>query len=445
MLPFVWAACKDHGLEDFALQKTSPSSVSAGAVAGAIRKDNEKVTIPLKVALNTPATRAFEVGLQFNADTVQGLIDDNTLENTAALPVTAVTLPNVVRIPFGADSAIFEVSVSITELERLYGMNVAMAFNLVQPGKGNSVGAPRSGLVVLNTTELLNVEDIHYVSITNGAGGILEARNRQNYVVTSAGLTIPLGITLAGIPGRLFSVRTFVNADTISHLVADDILPENTVALNPEQYNFDTLYNVGSNRSSADMNISIPWSVINNNQDKLLALYISIDSASRHVINEEKNHVIILIHPSLVVEVDVTNDGVFSVSRDNNGGPGAGEGSLKLIDNNLNSKFLQANFAGDLWIQLLFNEPQFIGAYTMTSADDAPERDPKDWNLQGSMDGENWVTLDTRTGEVFANRFLTKRYEFNATQAYTHYRLNITANAGNNLYQQAEWRLIRVP
>lgn len=437
--------CKDHDLEDFAIEQTAPSAVSAGDVNGEIVKSNERITVPIQVTLSTPATKAFEVGVALNVDTVEQLITDNVLTGTAALPANAVELPNVVKVAYGASTASFEVSISVTAIEKYYGQAIAFAFNLVDPGKGNHIGTDGSGLIVLNTEELLNESEIHYISFTNGGGEVIEARNRQNYTVTSAGLTIPLGITLAGVPSRSFTVETTVNTDTIAQLKAEGVLPGNVIALQPGDYDLDELHTIGSNLSSAPLNVNIPWAVIESNMDNTLALSIALEDPSRHILDYEKNTTVILIHPSLVVEVDVTNEGVYSVSRDNGAGPEGNEGSLKLIDNNYNSKFLQGDFVGDLWMQLIYEEPQFIGAYTFTSGNDAPDRDPTSWYLEASNDGENWVTIDERSEETFGTRLETRRFEIATPVAYTHFRLNITENGGSNLFQMTEWRMIRVP
>ena len=42
-----------------------------------------------------------------------------------------------------------------------------------------------------------------------------------------------------------------------------------------------------------------------------------------------------------------------------------------------------------------------IERYTVTSANDVPERDPKDWQFQGSNDDTNWTTLDTQMARNF--------------------------------------------
>lgn len=147
---------------------------------------------------------------------------------------------------------------------------------------------------------------------------------------------------------------------------------------------------------------------------------------------------------------DITGQGTLTVLAENTGGPGAGEGSLKLIDNDINTKYLFFNWPtvfaanGGAWFQLQFPTAVAVGAYTFTSANDANTRDPKDWKLQGSNNGTTWTDIDTRAGEMFANRFQTKRYEVPGTpQAYTYYRIFMTANNGSSIFQMAEWRVIK--
>jgi len=69
--------------------------------------------------------------------------------------------------------------------------------------------------------------------------------------------------------------------------------------------------------------------------------------------------------------------------------------------------------------------------YDLTSANDVPGRDPKNWQFQGSQDGNAWTTLDTRAGETFPSRYQTKQYSISNSTAYAYYRLNITGNNGD--------------
>ncbi|MDG4828588.1 ThuA domain-containing protein [Solwaraspora sp. WMMD1047] len=94
------------------------------------------------------------------------------------------------------------------------------------------------------------------------------------------------------------------------------------------------------------------------------------------------------------------------------------------------------------WLAGKLATPVAVNRYALTSANDSPGRDPKDWTLQGSNDGESWTDLDRRTGEAFPQRFLTRQFSFGNDVAYQHYRLNITANSGEPLTQLAELWLI---
>ncbi|MBN1413324.1 MAG: carbohydrate-binding protein [Spirochaetales bacterium] len=115
-----------------------------------------------------------------------------------------------------------------------------------------------------------------------------------------------------------------------------------------------------------------------------------------------------------------------------------GEDISKLIDNLSSSKYLTFHASG--WVQYYYTVPSVITRYTITSANDVPDRDPFSWTLQGSTNGSSWVTLDTRSNEDFPNRFQLRGFNFINTVSYTYYRLNMSNNAGTIL-QIAEWEL----
>jgi predicted alpha-1,2-mannosidase len=117
----------------------------------------------------------------------------------------------------------------------------------------------------------------------------------------------------------------------------------------------------------------------------------------------------------------------------------AGEVKENLVDGSAQSKWLV--FASSGWVEFEFSEA-FAGVhYALTSANDAPERDPRDWTLSGSNDGQSWTLLDQRSGEDFGERFQTKEYRFQNTTAYRFYRLDITANQSGGILQLAEFQL----
>ena len=80
-----------------------------------------------------------------------------------------------------------------------------------------------------------------------------------------------------------------------------------------------------------------------------------------------------------------------------------------------------------------------VATYSLTSANDVPERDPQQWTLSGSNDGASWVTLDSRTLDApFASRFLTRSFKLTNNTAYQFYRFSFVPRAGVSHFQGAE-------
>ena len=139
---------------------------------------------------------------------------------------------------------------------------------------------------------------------------------------------------------------------------------------------------------------------------------------------------------------DITTRATLDVSAENRDGADADEGSSKLIDEETGTKFLVFDFTTPLNITQIFEQGHKVTRYTLTSANDAPGRDPLSWVLSGSNDGINFEVLDTRENEIFENRELTRVFMVTNEETYISYRLEITANGGDNLFQLAEWRLL---
>ncbi|MGH4032295.1 GH92 family glycosyl hydrolase [Actinomycetota bacterium Odt1-20B] len=107
---------------------------------------------------------------------------------------------------------------------------------------------------------------------------------------------------------------------------------------------------------------------------------------------------------------------------------GGGEGKENLVDGEASTKWL--TFAPTGWAEFELDEPAKAVTYALTSANDHAERDPKDWTLKGSTDGKDWKVLDERTGDSFDGRHKTKSYDFANDTAYSHFRIDFTANNG---------------
>ena len=116
------------------------------------------------------------------------------------------------------------------------------------------------------------------------------------------------------------------------------------------------------------------------------------------------------------------------------------EVAANLADGDPGTKWLAFEPTATLTMQLA--EPLVLAQYSLTSANDSAERDPRDWTLQGSNDGETWVDVDSRSGETFPERFQVRDFEIaEPGEAYTAYRLVVTANGSGGLTQLAEIEL----
>lgn len=116
----------------------------------------------------------------------------------------------------------------------------------------------------------------------------------------------------------------------------------------------------------------------------------------------------------------------------------------RLIDKSSNSKYC-TDFISSAWISYQSPVPVKLTAYSITSANDAEERDPKNWILEASNNGSDWTTIDSRKDQLFPYRFVTQYYACNKEEKeYTHFRLNITKNNGASLLQFAEWQLLQI-
>jgi len=115
------------------------------------------------------------------------------------------------------------------------------------------------------------------------------------------------------------------------------------------------------------------------------------------------------------------------------------EGTELAIDGRTATKYLTG--LSSPWLQFGLATPAVVNRYTITSANDFPGRDPKNWTLEASNNGTTFSTLDTRSGQQFAGRYLERSFSFTNSTAYRYYRLSISAGNGAGVLQLSEWQL----
>ena len=138
----------------------------------------------------------------------------------------------------------------------------------------------------------------------------------------------------------------------------------------------------------------------------------------------------------------VRSDGCGNITA-RGGNPGS-ETPAMAFDNLTSTKWYNFNTTGIIWIQYQFcsGASYAINSYSITSANDSPLRDPKTVNLYGSNNGVNYTLLDSRANIAFTTRFQTQTFTFTNSTSYQYYRLEMSANTGNDGLQVAEIELI---
>ena len=111
----------------------------------------------------------------------------------------------------------------------------------------------------------------------------------------------------------------------------------------------------------------------------------------------------------------------------------------KLVDGDVSTKYL--TYHNVFEITWNGNSNVAVKSYSLTSAPDSPEMDPKSWKLSGSLDGKSWKVIDEQSNQVFSQRKETKTYSIDNTVTYRYYKLSVLDNQGNKATQIAEWVL----
>lgn len=122
----------------------------------------------------------------------------------------------------------------------------------------------------------------------------------------------------------------------------------------------------------------------------------------------------------------------------------ANEGFTKIIDGDIETKFLDFNYTDGLGFTVNLNGVQKTAtSMEFTTANDSPERDPMNYQISGSTNGTNYTVITSGTITCNTTRFNTTTYNFTNNGAYSYYRLVFTnqCNTIEAMIQIAEVQL----
>jgi len=94
------------------------------------------------------------------------------------------------------------------------------------------------------------------------------------------------------------------------------------------------------------------------------------------------------------------------------------------------------------WLCYKFDSKKRIERYGLLSEVSWPNRAPKNWTFEGSNDGVTWTVLDSRSSVTAWSDNVRKVFDFNNSDYYFYYRINISANNGDSLLGMAELEMM---
>jgi hypothetical protein len=144
------------------------------------------------------------------------------------------------------------------------------------------------------------------------------------------------------------------------------------------------------------------------------------------------------------VDLSAPSDAIVGTSGNT---PGA-EGVANAIDNNDQTKYLNFDKLNTGFTITLGRGDSIVTGLSLTSANDAPERDPASYTLEGSNDGSTFAVISSGPVPAFGARFEKQTVSFANSTPYNVYRLIFptVANEGSaNSMQIAEVELLGVP
>ncbi|MEM7385935.1 MAG: lamin tail domain-containing protein, partial [Verrucomicrobiota bacterium] len=100
-----------------------------------------------------------------------------------------------------------------------------------------------------------------------------------------------------------------------------------------------------------------------------------------------------------------------------------GEEVEKAIDDRSSTKYLNFDKLSAGFSLTLSRGPTVVSGLRLTSANDAPERDPSRYELFGSTDGITYTEIASANLPLFVDRFQTIEQSFANSLPYAHYRL----------------------
>lgn len=296
--------------------------------------------------------------------------------------------------------------------------------------------------------------------IVNLSGGYaIETNNTWQEVVIPMSAFTDQDLVLGSLTNNvIFSIVSENVTTSGARIEVDNIYfgkvsaPKNAL-VSPNNKSIEVGGNVTFTVNASGIGLSYQWKKDGVNINGATGTTLSFEGAGRPTagvyVCEVKNQGGTVLSNEVVLTVDYPTYGIDIT--DNGGVITASHNGIKsdedvdaVIDNDATTKYCSAANAGSgIWISYESTQWVVPSSYSITSANDFPDRDPKKIIFQGSESGIDWVELDRQEELEFKNRFERKTFALTTSVPFKFFRLLVTErkSANVNTFQLAEWQI----
>jgi hypothetical protein len=297
---FSWMSCTKKKFEDRDLPLVAVGFNYAGSrltveSEAAYSKSGDMITIPVDISFTSSASTLFTLNVVSRPDTVNKLITDNVLLNTVALPETAYTFATAMDVRYGLNKIPVNVQMTVSDLERFYGKDVAFALTITNVSKGNTITSEKKTvIVVVDTKKIIDLADVHYVSFKE-SGKLISINGGLNYTQDDDYVNIPFNVSLAGSVGPALTAGLDVNMDTAQKIVAGGTIA-NAVAVGASALDLTIKSNIGINENLGQGSFRIRTAEIAKYFGKNLVIGVRLKDPSKYQVDPDNSTLVVVVN-----------------------------------------------------------------------------------------------------------------------------------------------------
>ncbi|MFD2582414.1 DUF5013 domain-containing protein [Pedobacter vanadiisoli] len=285
-----------------------PSLVNAVNIVD-VTKGDDRITFPVRIALENPANSTFTVNLQPEPQ----LATSQTVANGAVINFPDFSMPQSVEVRFGTRNVTFNVAVSASAIERNYGKNLVFAITLANPSKSQKLDESKKSVVLtLSTTDVAKIDELHFLSFTSAVSNpnqVVTQLTSPNLTANNASFdnnafSIKAQVDLGGKASRGFKTSVAYNADTLKKLLAKGLLPAGTAILTNAAMDLNDV-DLGDYKNSTVVEMRVNIDSIFARFPSKVAVAFTLSNPEKYQVNAAKSTLVYLIDP-LRIFSDIT-------------------------------------------------------------------------------------------------------------------------------------------